>query len=263
MTEQTLQQLLSERVTAYAQSDRPRELIDAGIDKMFQDIVQDLFRSYGDVSKSIKAAIAAAMPASVGDAFELTRYNALLAETLRQRWEQAALHSTVFEQAGKAIDEILSGDGLIAGEVSLRALLEEFVSAHKEQAQENSWSSPEIRFEERESYGSTFLSIYFDPEPESAHMSSGRYGSRDRRHDFSLKHRLSIRLTGEVRPGADRWSGNVSVGEVYSAQLDDKKVCLQMDIRDKWERMLASLYFGNAKILVDCEADDFSYGVDL
>ncbi|HEP9081603.1 TPA: hypothetical protein VDV02_006503, partial [Pseudomonas aeruginosa] len=45
MSQQTLQDLLAERVTLYAASDRPRELIDEGIDKMFKEVVSDAFRS--------------------------------------------------------------------------------------------------------------------------------------------------------------------------------------------------------------------------
>lgn len=103
MTDQTLQQLLAERVTAYAESERPRELIDAGIDKMFQSVVDDLFRSYGDYTKAVKEAMSAAMPANVGDVFELTKYNAMVASLLRQRWEQAAVESLVLKTADKAI----------------------------------------------------------------------------------------------------------------------------------------------------------------
>lgn len=256
---QTLEQLLVERVSTYALSDRPRELLDAGIDKMFKDVVDDLCRSYGDLAKQIKEAIGAALPADVGNVFELQRYNALIATLLRQRWEAAALESVVLQQANKSIDEILSGDGVIAKEVSLRALLEEFVEAHKEQAAEERWERPEVRFEESDSYGSTTMAIYFDPEPESSYRSGGY--ARDSRHDYRLKHRLHIRLTGEVRKGPERWDPEVRVGEVYSAQLDDKKVALDMQIHSKWERMLAALYFGSAKILVDCEPDEITYGL--
>ncbi len=258
MTDQTLQQLLAERVNAYAESDRPRELIDAGIDKMFQSVVDDLFRSYGDFTKVVKEAISAAMPGNVGDVFELTKYNALVASLLRQRWEQAAVESLVLKTADKAISEVLTGDGLITGEVSLKALLQAFVDERKDEAREKGWERPEIRFEEDARYSSTHLSIYFDPEPEDSYRAS-TFSSRDRRSDYSLKHRIHVRLTGEQRPAASQWDSAVSIGEVYSAQLDDKKVDLKMTIRTEWERMLASLYFGNAVLLVDCEADDFSY----
>lgn len=258
MTDKTLQQLLSERVTAYAESDRPRELIDAGIDKMFQSVVDDLFRSYGDFTKVVKEAISAAMPGNVGDVFELTKYNAMVASLLRQRWEQAAVESLVMKTADKAISEVLNGDGLITGEVSLKALLQAFVDANKDEAREKGWECPEIRFEEDNRYNSTHLSIYFDPEPEDSYRASS-YSSRDRRSDYNLKHRICVRLTGEQRPPVSQYDSAVPLGEVYSARLDDKKVDLKMTVRTEWERMLASLYFGNAVLLVDCVADDFSY----
>lgn len=256
--DQTLKQLLAERVSVYSASERPKELIDAGIDKMFKDVVDDAFRSYGDFGKAIKDAVKEALPANVRDMFELTRYNSIVAEALRERWAAAAVSETLMVKANAAIDEALAND-FVSGEVSLRALLEAFIEDNKERAAEERWEEPEIRFEEKDSYGSTTLDVFFDPEPESSYRTG--YSS-SARSDWSLKHRLHIRLTGETRPGPNEWSSEAQVGEVYSAQLDDKKVSLNLNFRSKWERMLASLYFGNAKVLVDCDADEFTYGFD-
>lgn len=245
--QQTLQQLLNDRVAEYAASDRPRELIDAGIDKMFKDVVDDAFRSYSDFGKAIKEAVKSALPANVSDMFELTRYNAIVAEALRERWVSAAVSETLMVKATAAIDEALSND-FVAGEVSLRALLDAFVEDHKEQAAEDRWESPEIRFVEDDSHGMNTLAVFFDPEPESSYRSGFSSSSRQ---NYGLKHRLHIRLSDDGRSG-----------EVYSATLDDKKVSLNLNFYSKWQRMLAALYFGNAKVLIDCDADDFSYGFD-
>lgn len=254
MTEQTLQQLLAERVAAYADSERPKELIDAGIDKLFKDVVDDAFRSYGDFGKAIKAAVAQALPAKVENMFELGRYNALVANALKQRWEAAAVESTLLTQAHKAIDEVLD-QSFITGEVSLRMLLDEFIEKHKEEAAENHWEHPEIRFEESDD----FLHIYFDPEPEEAFRDTG-YSRRSERSQYQLKHALHLRITGKKETGIT-WHPFNLIGEVYSAKLDDKKIAANMQIYAKWERMLASLYFGNATLVVDCDADDISYGL--
>lgn len=257
MTEQTLQQLLVERVSEYAASDRPRELIDAGIDKMFKDVVDDAFRSYGDFSKAIKEAVKEALPANVSSMFELTRYNALVADALRQRWEAAAVSETLMVKATAAIDEVLSNE-FVSGEVSLRQLLDEFVEHYKEQAAEERWSRPEIRFEEGTVGSGEYLHIHFDPEPEESHrasfMSSGRA-------NYTLKYALHVSITGKRETG-DRWRTSEQFGTVYSAQLDSKKIATNMQIYSKWERMLASLYFGNATLIIDCDADDFNYGFD-
>lgn len=260
MTEQTLSQLLQERVAVYAGSDRPRELIDQGIDEMFKTLVKDMCRSYGDLSKAIEGAIKAALPANVGGVFELTKYNAMIAAQLKERWEQSTFSEHLLKQADASITEVLSGEGLIAGEVSLRALLEEFVKANKEEAAEEQWDRPEVRFEEDDRYGSTTMSIFFDKQPESSHRSS-LYGS-SRRTDYSLKNRIFLQLTGEEREMVDGRSERVLVGQVYSAQIDNQRIALSMRLYSKWERMLASLYFGSAKILIDCEADDITYGFD-
>ncbi|MFK3815124.1 hypothetical protein ACI2KG_00690 [Pseudomonas sp. NPDC089407] len=259
MNQQTLQELLAERVAAYANSDRPRELIDEGIEKLFADVVKDTFRSYGDFGGAVKEAVKAALPANVSDVFELQRYNALVANVLRERWQAAALQSTVLEQADKAISEVLDGEGLITGEISLKGLIDEFIADHKDQAAEERWSRPEIRFEESEIASSTFLYIGFDPEPE---QSRDRFMySSDKRSIHSLKHSLHIHIQGE-RATEDRFRPTERFGDVVGAKLDEKKIAVNMRVRSKWERMLASLYFGNALLIIDCEEDEFDYGFD-
>ncbi|MND86744.1 hypothetical protein D3C80_787240 [compost metagenome] len=256
MSQQTLQELLAERVTVYAQSDRPRELIDEGIDKLFKEVVSDAFRSYGDFGGAIKEAIKAALPANVSDVFELQRYNGLVANALRERWEAAAVHSTIIEQADKSIAEVLDGKGLITGEVSLHNLLTAFIDDHKDKAAEEQWERPEIRIEEGDSYGTgvKFMHIYFDEEPED------RVNRHRRRENYSLKHSMHVKITGQ-RDAENHWRKADEFGEVYSAQLDEKKVSVNMQVRSDWERMLASLYFGNAILVIDCDPDDLSYGL--
>ena len=249
---QTLQQLLSERVTAFADSDRPREIIDKAVEAMFVDVIKDAFRSYGDLGKAVQEAIKAAMPANVGDVFELTKYNALIGESLKQRWHQAAVESTLLERATAAIDEVMSPE-FITGEVSLRKLFEAFIEEHKERAIEERWELPEIRFRDETIGNSPHLHIYFDETPASEH--------RRRRGDHELEHALHVAIKSERTEGEKPWDRTIKIGRVYSAKLDDKKVAVDMQIYSRWERMLASLYFGNATLLIDCDADDFSYGI--
>lgn len=260
---QTLQQLLAERVTAFANGDRPREIIDKAVEAMFVDVIKDAFRSYGDLGKAVQEAIKAAMPANVGDVFELTKYNALIGESLKQRWHQAAVESTLLERATAAIDEVMSPE-FVAGEVSLRALLEAFVEENKERAAEEQWEHPEIRFRDGALGSGRYLHIHFDPQPESEHrrvLSSYSSSRTAGRSDHELAHALHVSINGERTEGEKPFVRTIQIGRVYSAQLDDKKIAVDMQIRTAWERMLASLYFGNATLLIDCDADDFSYGI--
>lgn len=252
---QTLEELLKERVATYALSDRPKELIDAGIDKMFKDVVDDAFRSYGDFGKAIKEAVKEALPANVSDMFELARYNALVSEALRQRWESAAVSETLMFKANAAIDEVLSND-FVSGEVSLRKLLEAFAEDNKEKAAEEHWERPEIRFEDGSIGSGEYLHIYLDPEPEESYRGS----HRSSRSNYQLEHALHVRIEGK-RETDSHWRSSEQFGSVYSARLDEKKVAVSMRIRSEWERMLASLYFGNATLVIDCDPDDIFYGL--
>ncbi|WP_349616958.1 hypothetical protein [Azotobacter salinestris] len=253
MTQQTLQALLCERVSEFAASDRPRELIDAGIEKLFKEVVDDAFRSYGDLGKAVKEAVKAAMPANVSDMFELTRYNALVANALREKWASSGIEADMLRRAQEAMDELLTKDPLPAV-VSLRDLLEAFVEEHKEKAAEEHWEEPEIRFQESE-YGG--LHVYFDKEPENSHRGSG-YLSRDRRLEYQLENALHMIFDRDT-PEKDE-KGH-AIGRVYSAQLEGEPIGKKFTIRSKWGRLVAALYFGAAKVVVDCDEHDFSYGL--
>ena len=177
---QTLQQLLTERVTAFANGDRPREIIDKAVEAMFVDVIKDAFRSYGDLGKAVQEAIKAALPANVSDMFELTRYNALIANALREQWMNSGIEADMLRRANKAMAEALK-DEAIPSRVSLRELLTEFVDQHKDDAAQNQWEHPEIRFRDSE-YGG--MHIFFDPEPESSHRDSGLFSRNKERGDW-------------------------------------------------------------------------------
>jgi hypothetical protein len=256
--DKTLQQLLTDRIANYTASERPVELIDAGIDKMFKEVIDDAFRGYGDFSKSIKEAMKAALPANVSDFVQLERYNALIANVLKERWASLGLESSLVENANKAIDEILTDGGVLKAEYTLSEVLEAFIESQKEQAAENHWEAPEIRMEEIEQYGSKYIHLYFDPEPESSYKSSGY--ARTGRSEYQLKHAIHMRVESE-RKSDSSWRPDDQVCEVYSAKLDEKKIGVAMTLRTKWEKIVAALYFGNAKLVVDCDPQDFSYGL--
>lgn len=251
MSEQTLQALLAERIQTFAASDRPREIIDANVEKMFKDLAEDAFRSYGDMGKAVKEAFKAAMPANVGDMFELTRYNHLIGNALRERWLSSGIEGDMLRRANEAMDEVLA-EGAVPAQVSLQALIDQFVDDNKEDAHNSGWERPEVRFE---SDGS-FLHVYFDPEPESSHRSGG-YSSRSERSVYSLKNAVHIHFHDKAKSE----DGN-RVGKVYSAKLDGDVIGKQLSIRNGWERLVAALYYGAATIVVDCDEDDFSYNLD-
>jgi hypothetical protein len=254
--EQTLQQLLTERVTVFATGERPTAIIDQHVEKMFVSVIDDCFRSYGELAGKVRESIKAAMPANVEGLFELTRYNDLVATALRDKWASSGIAGDMVRRAQESIDEIMKEDAVPA-QVSLRDLLEAFVEAHKEQAVDGRWECPRIDIED-EGKGSSWHSIHisFDPQPDEAYASerssySLRTSTRER---YQLENSISIRVDGENEAGHP-------FGRVYSARLEGHPVGRSFRLYQKWERLLAALYFGAAAIVVDCDADGVSYGI--
>ncbi|WP_260523989.1 hypothetical protein [Serratia sp. PL7] len=50
--------------------------------------------------------------------------------------------------------------------------------------------------------------------------------------------------------------------EVYSATIDDtliQRIVTTNSIRSKWEKMIFALFYGQSRICIDCDPDDYSY----
>jgi len=63
------------------------------------------------------------------------------------------------------------------------------------------------------------------------------------------------------RHGKDRNENGHEVGSVYAAKIDNEKISQTLKFRSPFEKMVAALYFGKSKIIVDCDEDEFSYGI--
>lgn len=247
--QQTLQDLLAERVAIFASSGKAQEIIDAGVEKMFKDIINDAFSNYGDFGKTVKETVKAALPSNVSDMFELTRYNALIANAMREQWASSGIEGDMLRRAHEAMAAALKDD-VIPSHVWLRELLALFVEENKDEAAQEHWETPEIRIRDSE-YGGK--QIFFDKEPESSRR--GVYSSKER-SEWALDQRICVGFDAR-NPEKDN-NGNL-IGEVYSAQLGGNPIGRDFAIHTRWERLVAALYFGAAKLVIDCEEDEFSY----
>ena len=250
----TIQQLLAERIDSFATGDKPTQIIDAAVERLFKDLVEEAFRSYGDFGKAVKDAFKAAMPANVSDMFELTRYNTLIINALRERWKSSAVGDDFLRRAQTALDEVLTEDAIPA-QVRLTELLDAFVEAHAEDAAENGWERPHVLIKEEErSLGMRFITVAFDPQPEDEFQTRrATYSlSRGARESHHLANCLSVHVTGETDSGD-------AFGNVYHARLEGKPVGRDFSIRGRWERLVAALYFGVADLVVDCDEFHANY----
>lgn len=255
MNEQTLQSMLMEGVTRFTDSSKPAEIIDKHVESMFTDIIKDNFRSYSDMGKLVSQAIKDALPSNVSDLFQLTRYNDLIATALKTQWESSGVTGEMLRRSQDAIDEALKDD-MVPEFVNLSDLLNSFIEENKERATDEQWENPHITIRENENnYSSSIkhMHICFDPQPEER-SSSSRYFSSGKRTEFDMANRISISVKGQNEQGYD-------YGEVYSAKLDGEPIGRNFMIYKKWEKLTAALYFGGAKLVIDCDEHDFSYGL--
>lgn len=243
MTQQTLEQLLHQQVSAFVQSDKPKEIIDEHVEKMFKSVIGNAFRTYGDMGKDIEEAIKGAMPGNVGDMMGLTRYNNLVANAIREKWEGSGVAADMVRRAQESVEEVLK-DLEIPEAISLKELLEAFIEDHAEEAMENGWEHPKVVCEEEGS----FFHLYFDKDPEES-----RYSSRS-------KYCLDNNLAARIRTQNDPNHNGYPVAEVYAAKLDGDVMGKRMGVwRSKYDKLVIALYYGEAKLILDCDPDDFSY----
>lgn len=255
MSEQTLQSMLMDGVTRFTEGAKPAEIIDKHVESMFTDIIKDNFRSYSDMGKLVSQAIKDALPSNVSDLFELTRYNDLIATALKTQWESSGVTGEILRRSQAAIDDALKDD-IVPEFVNLSDLLNAFIEENKERATDEQWESPYITIREAENDyigSSKHMHICFDPQPEER-SSSSRYSSGTKRTEWELANRISISVKGQTERGYD-------FGEVYSAKLDGAPIGRNFMIYKKWEKLTAALYFGGAKLVIDCDEHDFSYGL--
>ena len=176
----------------------------------------------------------------------------MIAAALKEKWENSGVEADMVRLAQQQIDEVLNKDAM-PEVISLQALMEAFVEDHKESAAEDHWDHPDIRFQPSD-YGG--LHIYFDKQPKDHGVST--YSRSSERSEYLLDNAIHISFD---RHGKDRDEQGREVGTVYSAKIGGEKISQTLRFRTPFEKMIAALYFGKSKIIVDCEEDEFSYGI--
>lgn len=244
MTQQTLEQLLHQQISTFVESDKPKEIIDEHVEKMFKSVIDNAFRTYGDMGKAVEEAIKAAMPGNIGDMMGLTRYNNLVANAIREKWEGSGVAADMVRRAQESVEEVLK-DFEIPEAISLKELLEAFIEDHAEEATENGWERPRVVCEEEGS----FFHLYFDKDPDEA----SRYSTRSK---YALDNNLAARIEVDNDPN----HGGYQVARVYAAKLDGDVMGKRMGVwHSKYDKLVIALYYGEAKLILDCDPDNFSY----
>lgn len=253
----TLEQMVLEHVSKFSKSTRPGELIAASMEKLFADAIQEVFAQDGELASAVRNAVKDALPANVSSLLDLPRYNDLLATALKAQWASSGVTNDLLRRSQTVIDEVLKED-IVPEFVSLSELIANFVEEHQDDALIGGWSAPLVSIREMNTAMSSgkMVHVCFDPEPEKSYLATQKQMGEEpvARSEFDMANRLSIRINGANALGHE-------FGEVYSAQLEGVPIGRNFMLYTKWEKLVAALYFGGAKLVIDCAETDFSYSI--
>lgn len=253
LASKTIAEVLAERITTFSTSEKMLEIIDKKIEACLTGVIDDALGRYSDFSKGATDAFKKALPGNIDSVIDLGRYNSMVQDRLRAVFASSGIANDMVAKAEKALKDAMQEE-LLPPVIKMSTLLEAFIECHAEEASEDRWERPDFRLKESESILSTeYQHFYFDKQKED--RSSYSSYSRER-SDYQLANRIDMRaIEGEMIDGDQ-------VYEVYSAQIEDKLIqhFVSTDlINTKWEKMMFALYYGQSKICIDCDPDDYTY----
>lgn len=250
LASKTIAEVLAERITTFSTSEKMLEIIDKKIESCLTCVIDDALGRYSDFSKSATSAFKQALPGNIDSVIDLGRYNSMVQDRLRAVFASSGIANDMIAKAEKALKDAMQEE-LLPPVIKMSTLLEAFIECYAEEASEDRWERPDFRLKESDSYlSSTYQHFYFDKQKEE------RSSYSRERSDYQLANRIDMRaIDGETIDGDQ-------VYEVYSAQIEDRLIqhIVSTDlINTKWEKMMFALYYGQSKICIDCDPDDYAY----
>lgn len=234
----------------FEQSDAYKDLIQSKIKKLIEEALDEAIGWRSDFNKQIKDAIQKAMPANVEKAIDLTLYNTLLVQEIKNTWEVNAISSHAGEKAKKVVLDFIEGY-TVPEYITMTQLIETFIEMNEDDAAQNQWERPHIFFEQMENseiYGfgiedheeESSRYSYRSEKTNAFQFSSNIYISpvKDEMHDGHPVYRVFSGRTGDTP------LGNSSIKQFYS----------------EFDKLIAYIYYGGSKLVLDTtDFDDFSY----
>lgn len=248
-----IHEVLAERITEFSTSPKMLEIIDKKIERCMTNIVDDVFGRYSDFSKSAEKAFKAALPGNIDSVVDLGRYNAMVEQRLRNAFANSGIANDMVTKAEAVLKEAMD-EKLLPPVIKLSAFINAYIEGNASRASEEGWEKPDLRFHDDDNSYLTrdYKDFYFDENSEDG----SRYSSYSSRSIHGLANCLRLRsIEDEMFEGEQ-------VYEVWSAKIDDKYIQQIVSISShlsKWEKMVFALYYGQSKIVIDCDPEDYSY----
>lgn len=251
MKDKTLNELLTDGVNRFTKSDEPKKIIDEAVKSLFSNLIEDVFCSFGDFGRQMKASINKALPQNLEEIAELPKYNKLIIDALRNEWNTSGVEKQFIDQTTEAMQKFLNEDK--APEVIfLSDLLNTFIEENEDQAMENGWEKPSLIIDENDGYSissSKTCHIYFDEQPQNPFSVQ--------KSKYELVNNLAGHLTEKT---IERNGLTFPIYKIYSARFEGINMSKLLKHNcSKFESMMIALYCGSSTLALDCQADDIYY----
>ena len=138
MKDKTLNELLTESIDRFSQSDEPQKIIDRAVKSLFTELIQSAFASYGPFGRQIAELIKNALPQNFEEIAALPKYNKLIIDSLRNAWNSSDIEKQFIDQTTDAMQKFINEDK-VPSVIFLSELLNTFMEENEEQAEEEGW----------------------------------------------------------------------------------------------------------------------------
>lgn len=258
MKEKTLNELLTDGVCRFTQSNEPQKIIDDAVKSLFSNLIKNAFCSYGDFGKQMGALIKNALPQNLEELVDLPKYNKLIIDALKNEWNKSGVEKQFIDQTTEAMQKFLNNDK-VPDVIFLSDLLNEFMAENEEQAMEEGWEKPSLIIDEKEDFligHSKTCHIYFDKEPQNPYSYSHSYSIQQQ-----SKYQLENNIAGHFTEKTIEVDGfQCPIYKIYSARFEGMHMSKLLKSNcSKFESMMVALYCGTSTLALDCQADDIYY----
>ncbi|MGL4459235.1 MAG: hypothetical protein ACRCUB_12755 [Plesiomonas shigelloides] len=241
----------------YEQSDAYQEMLRKHVSALYEKAIDDAFR-WGDFAKTIRKALEEALPANITEMVDLPKYNQLLIKTLATEWEQNAVSAEAAKHVRTLVTEFLNDDA-VPEFIMASDLWEAYIDSNKNEAMENGWERPWVVTEEDDERGSLnwfFIGLNQNDDSSSTFSRSN--------HNYYLCE-TNFAFVGDAARTA---SGYVQImheghpvytlshGKMRDSDVLGKRI---ISFRGKFEKMIAALYYGKSKLVLDDAEPDLYY----
>lgn len=253
MKDKTLNELLTDGVYRFTQSDAPQKIIDEAVQSLFSALIKNAFCSYGDFGKQMDALIKNALPQNLEDLVELPKYNKLIIDALKNEWNKSGVEKQFIVQTTEAMQKFINEDK-VPSVIFLSDLLNTFMEENAEQAMEYGWEKPSLIIDEKDDYSISYSKtchIYFDKEQKNP------YSIQQPKSKYKLENNLAGYLTEDT---IEQDGFTCPIYKIYSARFEGIQMSKLLKHNcSKFESMMVALYCGTSTLALDCQADDIYY----